>query len=224
MSARIVFDLDGTLIDSSPDICAIAADLLWAEGLAPLTLDETRGFVGAGAAVFVARMRAARGLPDATQDRLLAAFLARYEDAVTLTRPYPGVAEALPRLGAAGDRLGICTNKPERPARAVLRHLGLAPHFPVLVGGDSLPLRKPDPAPLVAALAGLGDGPCLFVGDSGIDAETARRAGVPFALFTEGYRADPVAALPHAAAFADFTALPGIVAAILPDAGKAQRD
>jgi phosphoglycolate phosphatase len=213
--ARIVFDLDGTLIDSAPDIHAIANAVLAEEGLAPITLAQARGFIGNGAPVFVQRLREARGLPDAEQPRLLAAFVARYEGAVALTVPYPGVAAALESLGRGGHALGLCTNKPVGPARSVLAHFGLDRHLASVVGGDSLPVHKPDPAPLQAAFAALGDGACLFVGDSEVDAETAARAGVPFLLFTEGYRKSPVDALPHAAAFADFAALHALVDRVL---------
>lgn len=88
--------------------------------------------------------------------------------------------------------------------------------FPVVIGGDSLPQRKPDPAPLLAAAAGL-DGPVLFVGDSEVDAETALAAQVPFLLFTEGYRKAPVSALPHAARFARYSDLPALVARLAAD-------
>ncbi|MFV0245521.1 MAG: phosphoglycolate phosphatase [Qingshengfaniella sp.] len=213
--ARIVFDLDGTLIDSAPDLHATANAVLAQEGAPPVTLAEARDFIGHGTPVFVARMRAARGIPDSDQARLLAAFMARYETAVDLTRPYPGAPEALAALGAAGHRLGLCTNKPMAPCRAILAHLGLDSHFEVVLGGDSLPQRKPDPAPLHATLAALGDGQTLYVGDSETDAETATRAGVPFLLFTEGYRQSPLEALPHTATFAQFADLPGLVGRLL---------
>lgn len=213
----IVFDLDGTLIDSAPDIQGIANHLLAREGRPPLTLPEVHGFIGHGAGTFVQRMRAARGLAEADHDRLLAEFIAAYDDAVHLTTVYPGVPQALQALSAAGWRLAVCTNKPERAARAVLRHLHLLDRFGAVIGGDSTPARKPDPAPLLAAFAALGAGqPRLYVGDSDVDAETARAAGLPFLLFTEGYRHGPAEALPHAAAFADFAALPGLVAGMVP--------
>ncbi len=214
MSARIVFDLDGTLIDSAPDIRGVANVLLTAEGLEPLTLDDTRAFVGNGAAVFIERMRAARGIPDADHHRLHQAFIARYDAAVDLTHPYPGVRAALTEL-RTNHRLGICTNKPLSPCEAVLAHLGLDGHFATVWGGDSLASRKPDPAPLHAAFDALGDGPRIYVGDSEVDAETAERAGVPFLLYTEGYRKTPVHDLPHHAAFNDFAQLPGLVTQLL---------
>ena len=213
----IVFDLDGTLIDSAPDIHATANRVLAEAGLQTASPEVVRGFIGRGVGHLLACLLRAQGQPGdgAAHAAMVARFEALYDDAVTLTRPYPGVAEALDALTGAGHVLGICTNKPARPARAILHHLGLADRFDVILGGDSLPQRKPDPAPLHATFAALGDGPGLFVGDSEVDAETAARAGVPFALFTEGYRHAPVDALPHTARFADFADLPGIAARVL---------
>jgi phosphoglycolate phosphatase len=217
MSRGVVFDLDGTLIDSAPDIHASANRLMAEHGFAPFEPAETRAFIGRGVPHFIAcclKARGAAGRP-ALQAQLVEAFLAEYERAVTLTTLYPGVAEALARLAAMQVRLGICTNKPEAPARAVLAHLGLARRFEVVIGGDSTAERKPDPMPLRAAVAGLGAFDVVYVGDSEVDAETAERAGLPFALYTEGYRKSPVADLPHHAAFSDFARLPEIVADLL---------
>lgn len=210
MVRAAIFDLDGTLIDSAPDIHAAVNTVLAAEGLPPVTLAETRGFVGSGAPVLVERVMAHCGLPPepALHARLLARLLDIYETAVHLTQPYPGVPEALAALAAEGWALGLCTNKPERPARAVLAHLGLAELFSVLVGGDTLPERKPHPLPLRHVVAALGASRAVFVGDSEVDAETARAAGLPFAIYTRGYRHLPLTALPHDLAFDRFAALP----------------
>ena len=213
--ARIVFDLDGTLIDSAPDIHAMANRLLEREGRPIVTYAESRGFVGHGASVFVDRMIQARDLDPKDHPRLLAEFLALYETAVTLTRLYPGVPAALDVLASAGHALGICTNKPIKPTLAVLRHLELEPIFGAILGGDSLTVHKPNPAPLRATFDALPEGPEIYVGDSEVDAETAERAGVPFLLFTEGYRKSPAEALYHMATFDDFDALPGLVAEVL---------
>ena len=199
----VVFDLDGTLVDSAPDIRRVANSVLAEEGRAPVTLEETRGFIGSGAPVLVRRMAAARDLPQEGPgyDALLARFLARYEGAVEQTRLYPGVADALARLQAMGLRLGLCTNKPQGPTSGVLAHFGLTRVFGAVVGGDTLPVRKPDPAPLLHVVEALGGGPTLYVGDSEVDAQAAAAALIPFALYTEGYRKGPVAGIPHAFAF-----------------------
>jgi phosphoglycolate phosphatase len=217
MSRGVVFDLDGTLIDSAPDIHASANRLMAEHGFAPFEPAETRAFIGRGVPHFIAcclKARGAAGRP-ALQAQLVEAFLAEYERAVTLTTLYPGVAEALARLAAMQVRLGICTNKPMRPTSAVLSHMALDGFFDTVWGGDSLPQRKPDPAPLLAALEALGQGPEIYVGDSEVDAETARRAGMPFLLYTQGYRSTPVDDLPVTATFDDFAELPFLVGGLL---------
>ncbi|QFT79491.1 Phosphoglycolate phosphatase [Roseovarius sp. THAF27] len=218
-SRAVIFDLDGTLIDSAPDIHAAANRVLAGHGIAPFTLAEARGFVGHGAAAFVRRCLAARGLDDdsALQAQVLQQFLDVYEGAVHLTQPYPGVTACLDALDGAGVALGICTNKPEGPTASVLAHLDLARYFSVIVGGDTLSVRKPDPAPLLRAISQTGSEEVIFVGDSEVDAETSRTAGVPFALFTEGYRKTPVDDLPQAGRFSQFASLPALVDRVLGD-------
>ncbi len=217
LSRAVVFDLDGTLIDSAPDIHAAANTLMARHGFAPFTPAETRSFIGSGVPHFITCCLRARDRAGdaALRAQLIGEFIDLYETAVTLTTVYPGVAGALEALASAPYALGLCTNKPAGPARAVLAHLRLDAHFPVVIGGDSLSVRKPDPAPLQAAVAGLGARDVVYVGDSEVDAETAARAGLPFALYTEGYRKGPVDAIPHDRAFADFGELPGIVAELL---------
>ena len=209
---RIVFDLDGTLVDSVPDLAAAVNVMLVGEGRAPLDIPTVTGFVGNGLPKLVERAIAHAGLEPADHDRLTAVTLAAYKaDPTGRTRVYPGVEECLARLQSAGHRLGLCTNKPHAPALDVLAHFNLARHFDVVIGGDSLAVKKPDPEPLLQALVALGEGPALFVGDSEVDAETALRAGVGFALFTEGYRRGPVEALPHRFAFSKFRELRGLI-------------
>ena len=218
MRARIVFDLDGTLIDSAPDLHGIANAIMAQEGCAPIPLAQARSFIGQGVDVFVTRLRAARGIPDGDHARILAAFMARYHTAVHLTEPYPDVVATLQKLTDAGHALGLCTNKPLAPSRAVMEHLGIDGFFRTVWGGDSLPVHKPDPAPLNAAFAALPDGPEIYVGDSMVDAETAQRAMVPFLLFTGGYLHAPIAEVPHTAAFSHFADLPALVDRLLAEA------
>ena len=183
----VVFDLDGTLVDSAPDLHAAANAFLAERGHA------TPEHVAAALPRFSAIYSAA---PSA------------------LSSLYPGVTEALARLEADGLVLGICTNKPEVPARRVVEDFALARFFSGLVGGDSLARRKPDPAPLhhLAGLLQVEERAVIFVGDSEVDAATAAAAGVPFMLFTEGYRKSPVEAIPHAARFSHFDALRSLIA------------
>ncbi len=209
-AARIVFDLDGTLIDSAPDIQNIANTVLAGVDAAPVSLAETRSFIGEGVGVFVAKMRAARSIPDSEQSKLLDQVIALYDDAVQLTVPYPGAVEALETL-AKTHRLGICTNKLHRPCLSVLKHLRIDGFFATVWGGDNPLGRKPDPAALLAAFSELGDGPLIYIGDSEVDAETAQRASVPFFLFTEGYRKQPVDTIHHDVSFDNFAELPSLI-------------
>jgi phosphoglycolate phosphatase len=210
----VIFDLDGTLIDSAPSIHKVANDVLAEMGLAPLDVSQITSFIGNGAGVLVARVLAAHGLAeDAGLHRwMLGEFSARYEREHGLTRPYPGALAALEVLAEAGHRLAICTNKPIRPTRSALAHFDLARLFGAVIGGDSLATRKPDPAPLLAAAGEARGGDAVFVGDSEVDAETAERAGLPFALFTGGYRKAPPEAIPHQMRFDHHADLPGVVA------------
>jgi phosphoglycolate phosphatase len=177
-----------------------------------------RGAIGNGVGVLVSRLLQSQGQEPAgpLHAELVAKFVKIYEEAFDLTTLYPGVAEALADLADAGHPMGICTNKPEGPARAVLRHFGLDGHFQVIIGGDSLTTRKPDPAPLLAAFHALNADRALFVGDSEVDAETAHAAGTPLALYTKGYRTAPVETLGAKLIFDDYGALPGLVAHLGP--------
>lgn len=215
---NLAFDLDGTLIDSAPQIHAAANIVFGSKGFPPLSQAAVRGFVGNGVGVLVSRSMAHLGIaPDAALHAdLMGDFVQIYEEAFDLTSLYPGVSTALTELFSVGYRLAICTNKPLGPTRAVLRHFGLSPLFSVVIGGDSLSQRKPDPAPLRAALGALGPGKALFIGDSEVDAETARAAYVPLALFSGGYRKTAADALGARIIFDDHAALPGLIARLAP--------
>lgn len=214
---NLVFDLDGTLIDSAPDIHAAALATLEAEGLPPVTLAQSRSFIGNGSAVFVERLEhATSGRSEPRRlARMQARFLEIYEHTHDQTRPYPAVPETLVALRRAGWRLGLCTNKPIRPARAVLAHLGWSDVFDAIIGGDSLPVIKPDPAPLRAVIEAMGPGAPVYVGDSEVDSLTAQAARVQFVLFTPGYRKSPVAEILHDHAFDDYRALPAVAESLI---------
>jgi phosphoglycolate phosphatase len=211
---NIVFDLDGTLIDSAPDIQSVASTVLGRRGKDELTIEQTRSFVGEGSASFVRRMMAVRGIVETPESfaRIHEEFVALYEFAVDKAVFYPGVLDTLAELKSAGHRLALCTNKPERPARAVLRHMGMAAYFDAVMAGGMIDSRKPEPDMLLHSIEALGGGPALYVGDSEIDARTAQRADVSFALYSGGYRKTPVSEMHHHWVFDGFDALPAIVA------------
>lgn len=184
----VIFDLDGTLIDSAPDIHAASARLLSNEGVTPLPFETVRSFIGHGVPALVDQIIEETRLDSADRERLIAAFLKDYSaNSAVHTRIFPDVRSSLSRLRGLGYRLGVCTNKPVAPTHDILDALGLSDLFDAVVGGDSLPTQKPDPTGLCGLVNLLGNGPALFVGDSAVDAMTAVRSKVLFGLFTEGY-------------------------------------
>ncbi len=215
MTRAVVFDLDGTLIDSLPDIAAAANTLLADHGLPSLPQSQIGSFVGMGERVFLDRLIAATALDVAAYDALMGEFITHYKASTGLTTVFPGALDAVKALKAEGYKLGICTNKPGGPLAAVLDALDLTKWFEVIIAGDTLPVRKPDPAPLHLAFERMEASLGVYVGDSDVDAETAQRAGVPFAFFTEGIRTKPIDAIPHDRAFDQFEDLPSICQDIL---------
>ncbi|WP_157981993.1 HAD-IA family hydrolase [Oceanicella sp. SM1341] len=222
MSANIIFDLDGTLVDSAPSLCAAGNRLTEELGRAPVDVETYKRFVG-------------RGIPKQVEGLLehtggvpgdLSAHVARFreiydENPLVATRPYEGVAEALAALRAAGHRLGICTQKPTEPGRRVLGGLGLSPLFDGFTFGDTIAVMKPDPEMIRNTLKDMGPGPVVFVGDSETDAATAANFGCPFVIHEHGYRKRPWAEIAHAAHFATWAeAVPRILAVLAaPQAG-----
>ncbi len=213
----IVFDFDGTLVDSAADLRVTLNILLGEAGLAPQPLDAVRRMIGDGVPKLVERGFAAAGRPLdgdalATQGRR---FLEIYEPiSADHTETYPGVLATLEELAARGHRLGLCTNKPERATRLMLASLGLDRLLTSVVGGDTLPVKKPRPEPLLAVLAGLGF-PAdrgLMVGDNEHDVATAKAAGVPVVAVSYGYARVPLAELHADATIDEFRELPAAIA------------
>ena len=180
----------------------------------PVSLTETIGFIGHGIPNLVRTALAYRGLdPNRLEPMTDSMFRHYLANPSALTEVYPGVMAALTRLKELGHPLGLCTNKALAPTLEILKTLKLNDFFDVVIGGDSLPQKKPHPAPLQAAFAQLG-APLLYVGDSEVDAETAKSAEIHFALYTQGYRKTPVDELPHRIAFDHFDALLPDIAAM----------
>lgn len=215
----IVFDLDGTLIDSVPDIHNAAVRMLAEEGHPPLGIARIRSFIGNGVPALISKIMNDIGEnpEDAARHAVLEqGFMRHYRAApAVLSRPFDNVENALQALAAAGFTLAVCTNKPEGIARQILQDLGMGSCFRAVIGGDSLSVRKPDPAPLHAAIAQAGARTAIYVGDSEVDSETALAANLPFVLFTQGYRKRPIAEIPHDAAFPDFSQLQAILETLL---------
>jgi len=185
----LVFDLDGTLVDSLADIAGAANATLGrlAPGVTPLSREDVRAFVGEGARQLVERCLAARDLSHSA-DEVLPLYLDTYRTGLLVeTRLYPGVAEALDALG--GRTLAVLTNKPGDLSRAILQGLGVAGRFARIWGGGDVPAKKPDPAGLLALAAALGARPeeTALVGDSAVDVRTGRAAAVMTVGVTYGF-------------------------------------
>ncbi|NLO81029.1 MAG: phosphoglycolate phosphatase [Xanthomonadaceae bacterium] len=213
--AAVVFDLDGTLVDSAEDLRAASNALLAELGRPPLDLATIKSFIGDGVAKLVERvLEASGGVPEQAVERmLLRRFLDIYEaDPSSRTRPYPGVVETLQALRSQGLKLGICTNKPIIATQRLLDDLGLRPLVDAVVGGDSFPSRKPSPEPLLGLLAMLRVAPAraAMVGDNEHDVAAARAAAVAKVLIMRhGYSRVPLERLDHDGVLDSFSDLPG---------------
>lgn len=186
----ILFDLDGTLIDSVPDLQHAINGLLAEEGRRPLELFEVIAMVGDGAGALVERAFRATGPALDDPAPFVRRYLERYEGAIArLTRPYPGVPETLEGLRRRGHRLAVVTNKPHGATMDVLGKLELLAFFDAVVGAEDTLARKPDPAPVLAALGRLSVPPdrAVMVGDHHNDIACARSAGVPTVAVAWGY-------------------------------------
>jgi phosphoglycolate phosphatase len=194
----VIFDLDGTLVDTAPDLWRATNHVLTDSGRGEVTLDQVRAFVGYGARKLIARGLMATGDPLGTQDiePLYEKFVIYYGANIAEgSRPFPGCVALLDRLKADGIRLGICTNKLEGLSVRLIDALGLSVYFDAIVGPDTIGIAKPDPAPYREALRRMGSEAArsLLIGDSETDVLTARAAGVPVIGVTFGYTAEPIA-------------------------------
>jgi phosphoglycolate phosphatase len=198
MPATVVFDLDGTLVDTAPDLHAALNAILAREGLSPVAFDAARPMIGGGARTLMERGLAARGrvLATAEVDKLYADFVAHYAGHIAdRSRPFPGVETALDALAERGYRLVVCTNKLEWLSVRLLDLLGLKPRFAAICGQDTFGVQKPDPTMLLKTIEAGGGTPdrAVMVGDSLTDIATARAAGIPVVAVEFGYTEAPVA-------------------------------
>ena len=196
----VMFDLDGTLMDSVPDLAAAVDKMLMLLGREPAGIARVRDWVGNGSKVLVRRALAGKlqhdGVADELADEALALFMQAYSGGHELTTVYPGVRECLDWLRERDVKLSIITNKPAQFIEPLLEEKGLAGYFQWLVGGDTLPQQKPDPAALlwVMSQAGVAPDASLFVGDSRNDVRAAKAAAVPCVALTYGYNhGEPIA-------------------------------
>lgn len=219
----MIFDLDGTLIDSAPDLLAALNHVLVREGCRAIALADIRPLIGDGAMRLLERGLAARGIDPAPEarDAMVERFLAYYEANIAVhTLAFPGVPETLESLQDSGLLLAVCTNKLQRFAEKVLEELGLSRFFDAVVGGDGA--RKPDPAHLRAAVekAGAAVDNAVMVGDSVTDVESARACAMPVVAVTYGYSREPVSELGADAVIDRFDALPEALSRLLTDEAR----
>jgi len=218
--ATIIFDLDGTLVDTAPDLTAALNAVLTKASHRPVSEAETRHMVGRGARALIENALAATGAPPDAD--LVAEMLGQYLEfygahLADHSAPFPRVVETLDALRKEGMRLGVCTNKPEALSQRLLRALGLERHFAAVLGGDSLPVRKPDPGHLIETVrrAGGDVARAVMVGDSVTDLAAARAAGMPVVLVSFGYTETPAHMLGADALIDDFAALMPALARLL---------
>jgi phosphoglycolate phosphatase len=222
MAARtIVFDLDGTLIDTAPDLVDTLNVVFAREGLPPVAYETARNLIGGGARKMIADGLAAEGrsATPALLEQLFADFIAHYSDHIAdRSRPFPGLVDALDALEEDDCRFAICTNKLERLSLSLLEKLNLAGRFAAICGQDTFAIQKPDPEVLRRTILAAGGSlaHAIMVGDSATDIRTARAAGIPVIAVDFGYTEQPVSELMPDSIISSYAQLPAAIAAILP--------
>ncbi|HEX2216377.1 MAG TPA: HAD family hydrolase [Xanthobacteraceae bacterium] len=217
----IAFDLDGTLVDTAPDLIATLNAVFADKGVPPVSYDDAREMIGGGVKVLLERGLTAQGLaftpPDL--DHLYSIYLDHYAAHIAdRSRPFPGLLPALDRLAERGFRLAVCTNKLEWLSLRLLDALDLASRFAAICGQDTFGVPKPDPEMLRQTILRAGGDPgcALMVGDSATDIDTARSAGIPIIAVDFGYTETPVSLLNPDRIIGHFDELPGAVDELLP--------
>jgi phosphoglycolate phosphatase len=215
----LVFDLDGTLIDTAPDLIDTLNVVFAREGLPPVAYDTARNLIGGGARAMIARGVEAEGrlLEPSKLDQMFDDFIAYYTAHVAdRSQPFPGLVAALDHLAAGGYRFAVCTNKLERLSILLLEILQLADRFAAICGQDTFGIQKPDPEILRRTIAAAGGSPqrAIMIGDSLTDICTARAASVPVIAVDFGYSEKPVFEFGPDRIISHFEQLPAAVAAI----------
>lgn len=209
----VIYDLDGTLIDSARDMCVAVSRVLADHGLPPISDEDARLFMGEGSKVTMRRAfaKGGRTLSDEEASAVTAAFVRYYEaDPVRYTTAFEGVAEVVARFDRMGLKQGVCTNKFETPSRMILSALNLMPPIADVAGADTFPVRKPDPGHILMLLDRIGGrrDRAVMIGDSVHDVAAAHAAGLPAVLVSWGYTARPASELGADAVIERFDALP----------------
>jgi phosphoglycolate phosphatase len=215
----IVFDLDGTLIDTAPDLIDTLNVVFAREGLPPVPYEAARNAIGGGAKAMIARGIEAEGrvVTPAKLDQLFTDFIAHYSEHVAdRSRPFPGLIDALDALANRGCRFAVCTNKLERLSLLLLEQLKIADRFEAICGQDTFGIQKPDPEILRRTIAAAGGTlrHAIMIGDSVTDIRTARAAGVPVIAVDFGYSDRPVSELGPDQIISHFAQLPASIVAI----------
>ena len=218
-SPTIVFDLDGTLIDTAPDLIDTLNVIFAREGLPPVPYEAARNAIGGGARAMIARGIEAEGRNFSAQklDQMFADFIVHYSDHVAdRSRPFPGLNDALDALAARGCRFAVCTNKLEKLSVLLLGQLKLADRFAAICGQDTFGIQKPDPEILRRTVAAAGGTMqhTVMIGDSNTDIRTARAAGVPVVAVDFGYSDRPIAEFGPDRIISHFAQLPASIAAV----------
>jgi len=216
----IVFDLDGTLVDTAPDLVEALSVSLALENLPPLPIDIARNLIGGGVGALVRRglEQHGRTVSETRFNELQSAFLAYYEQHLAdKSVPFPGLEQTLDLLAADGARLAVCTNKIERYARLVLDQLGLTSRFQAICGGDTFAAHKPDPMHLLGTIERAGGSveEAVMIGDSDTDVGAARAAGVPIILVDFGYTDIPARELDSDRVISHLDTLPAAIIDVL---------
>jgi phosphoglycolate phosphatase len=228
MPLTVVFDLDGTLVDTAPDLIATLNVVFAREHLPPVDYATARNLIGGGARRMIESGLELEGRPlsaDAVE-RMFADFIAYYAEHVAdHSQPFPGLGAALDTLAARGCILAVCTNKLEGLSRLLLDALGLTPRFAAICGQDTFAIQKPDPEILRRTIRQAGGDPrhAIMIGDSGTDIATARAAGIPVVAVDFGYSETPVRELGPDRLISHFDQLVDAVSALAPGHAGAQQ-